>query len=319
MRKFSGFFVLVVIACLFSVTCCNYELPGNELYPFQSFSTTDEQIRYILADYSLSDDCTAPYGPGLYKRFPVVEQAMLLWDQGVRVVNIDRFSRLNQPHTIKIGSIPVVITGLVFDGVTLDLLDAKNVILTTDAQASEETPIPTEASGNSAIPTEGSTFDFCNNPYWPIKEGAVWVYAYKEIYGQTINKELDYTNSISNLSSDSQGASFDLTVHYDPINTGSTVTYTCNPQGEVFDYSSRLVLVPENILLGQSSYQRFFSIKNESISVPAGQFDVITLYTNRDNGGMECFSYARGIGLVYWNLTGGGYTTEIALKSYSLP
>ena len=317
---FTGFFIILfLVGCNASIT-----KKGEGGYAFQNFSFLDYQVRYILTDIQLGGSVKI-YGINLYdslsgKNIPAVQQALSLWNQGVRVVNIDRFYRTEKPTEIMINSVPVGIIGLILDYNSNAFMNPNDVILNTDAQATIELPTFATTPESIPTPTVSALANFCDNAYWPIKDGAVWVYDYKEFYGQTINKELDYTNSISNLSSDSQSASFSLTVHYDPINTGSTVTYTCDPQGEIFDYSSRLVLVPENILLSQSSYQRFFSIKNESISVPAGQFDVISLCTTRDNnGGTECFSYARGIGLVYWSLTGGGYTTETALKSYSLP
>ena len=103
----------------------------------------EAQVRYIIADIQLGNV------DGYYRGFldqPAVADAISRWDAGIRVQNITDFER--------------IINGdagwqVVYIGTTM-LINGMDVILT-------------EAETTQAA-------YYCDNPYWPIAEGATWTY-----------------------------------------------------------------------------------------------------------------------------------------------
>ena len=121
-----------------------------EYYGFLNYGFTDGQIRYILTDLQIASqegDTEKLEKYSAIEGEPAVPQAIELWNQGVRVVNIERFYRNNEPFTVIIDGKDVSIVGMIYDRTTSVSLFPKDVILTTDIP----TPTPT-ATITATIP-----------------------------------------------------------------------------------------------------------------------------------------------------------------------
>jgi hypothetical protein len=298
-----------LLGCSFSVT---KQAPG--VYGYQVFASTDEQIRYILTDIQLGGKTTKVYGIDLYntlRNYSVVQQALSLWDQGVRVVNIDRFYRLTYPATTMVNSVPVEIIGLIYDQETGASLNPKDVILTTDLQPTNEMPTSTTTPENTPIPTVGASENLCDNPYWPIREGAYWIYEEEQSF--------QFKLTVHNIVSNADETTFALTRKKIGGNgTPPDKIYHCTRDG-IFDEQGHYML-PFNVEFQagasyQANGQTVKVSRIEQFNVPAGNFNAVKLcwqdfYT-------WCFAYAQGVGPVQGNFSAMDWQDN--LVSYYIP
>lgn len=165
---------------------------------------------------------------------------------------------------------------------------------------------------------------FCNNAYWPLKEGATWTYL-------DTNALHHFTVTISNITGTGVGSTADLVSKSDG---SKIITVTClngGIQTKEDGLASLITMLPneKDIKVGNSwplNGERFFKgmfadvRETLSYTVPAGTFDAVHICVRAvEEGEKACTSssyFAKDIGLIaFTNIKGNLFT----LTEYHIP
>jgi hypothetical protein len=185
----------------------------------------------------------------------------------------------------------------------------------TTEPTSTETPVPTATmtSESTQAVVSGEPVNLCENPWWPIREGAYWIFNQDNCI-TTIETKL----TIQDIISDGNQTTFTL-AQEGGEGGYSDNTYSCTRDG-VFGRSGDLIL-PFNVEFQQNAVyevngkQVTVSTKSQ-FDVPAGSFNGVRLWYWSAQYTFG-FSFSQGVGPVEWTF----YATDCGaqLKSYYIP
>jgi hypothetical protein len=241
----------------------------------------EAQVRYIIADIQLGSV------DGYYRGFldqPAVADAISRWDAGIRVQNITDFERIINGDA----GWQVVYAG------TTTLINGMDVIL-TEGEAPQVSY-------------------YCDNPYWPIAEGATWTYIGTsgprsgQYQTWTVDSIVDYGSyaEFSIQVCDSAGIS-------QVYNGGAFQSFQLPSQSNLIEGNSFGSLLETGLVIVGGF---------GNITVPLGDFEAVTISTHHGEGPALTWSYALGIGPVAFPLFENGYNSPgsiFGLVSYSIP
>jgi hypothetical protein len=297
------------ILVLIFITGCAIEVAPEvkSILVFDIFKTREEKIRYILADMQLMGDTRFYYEFMRNRndiRASIVEAAIARWEMGVRVVNIERFFIKTRIGKISFNNKSVVLASAVCYLSTNQLINPKDVILTSDlVPTTAPKPIatlePTQAPAPQ--PTVANATNLCDSPYWPIREGASWTYDQYNLAGP-IRPQTRTKYTIKNLINQGDRTTFELDVQKISGSGGLySHSFYCTNEG-VFDARGSYMLPFNQTFVARQEYganghvTMVSSIKQEN--VPAGNFNVVTLCMNPGDRWIFCNSFSVGIGPV---------------------
>jgi len=270
------------------------------------FTTEDERVRYILADLQLGN---IPLANGT-ENPPSFQTAYSLWNQGVRVVNIEQFILDPSPITFSLENSDTILIGAVLYRSTNEIINPGDVILTTDVPVVTQTPIPIEDTP-IPVPTPIPQ-NLCDIPYWPIREGAYWIY---DEYDFISHYQVKMT--VHGIVSIGSETSFTVTFEYMGGNGGThDAHYTCTRDG-IFDEQGHYMLPFTQAFQDGATYQaNGHAVKSrlEQINVPKGTFNVVDLCWQESNY-VWCYDFSTGVGPVRL----GNPFEEYTLVDYYIP
>ncbi|HSB90922.1 MAG TPA: hypothetical protein VLD63_12955 [Anaerolineales bacterium] len=236
------------------------------------------------------------------------------------------------------------------------------ITLLAACQAAQPTPQaqtnfseqPTAAQPSAPAPTSQSSLGLCDNPYWPVVEGATWTSSY-----HTSQQDDTQVDTITDVGSDA------FLIETTRSNADYVITWTCTPEGLLWlqtnggmfsavfpnqQWSTNSytgVSIPKQINPGDTwsssesltatgsdgsmtfdIHLDFRAVGKESISVPAGTFDAMRLDIVMEFVGpgfdvtVDISDWAaENVGMVksVAQSDTGGLDWEMELVSYSIP
>jgi hypothetical protein len=208
----------------------------------------------------------------------------------------------------------ILVGGVTLAGCDFNLPDQPTLPAPTQESTATVQPSPTAITSQ---PTETNPVvtNHCDNPYWPIIEGAYWVYDEREGFGGPAKR---VTRTVRNIISNAEETTFELIADPPPPMVGGE-PYKCTQEG-IFEKNGNYILpssrdFQEGAIYKAQGHQVHVS-RIATMSVPAGTYDVVSLYY--DSGKYRfIFSFSLGVGPVE------GYFydawTEDLLVSYFIP
>jgi len=281
------------------VTCTQLRFTYLPLTLNSQQNLDEARVRYIIADSQLGG--VIDY----YRQHlddPTVAEAVRRWDACVRVLNVEQFERKIVGRYWQV----------VYAG-TDTMIDGMDV---------EQTP-------------EGcNTTHYCNNSYWPIVEGAYWVYSG---FGDDSYNQVTYnyteTWTIMPIIGDTQNASFSvLRSVYGDYTLSIQEDFVCNQDGIHKIYTDPLLYLPPEYqlvignewLIDEPAALRALIVVTDDpiVSVPAGVYETFLIDTYFAADGYRV-NFTKDLGPIqaydYVDVGNGGLIHEIKLHHYSIP
>ena len=176
--------------------------------------------------------------------------------------------------------------------------------------------LPTDTSAvmptNTMTPTVVASVNLCDNPYWPISDGAYWIYVRSDpgVPDSQVKK------TIHDIVYSPDEVSFTLSEEMVGGSGSNGSIFHCTREGI---FLGTVSILPFNQAfqdgpIYNANGQKTANARIEQITVPAGTFDVVTLFLWVPPPSVV-YSFAKGIGPVRYEL----YNTGDNLVSYYIP